>query len=247
MARRRTGGRRFLRRPLFGQERGDACRPPNPSQRPVVVIMAHPGDKLAGLVSQVLAYDDVPVWKLEPHQLLRHPLRLRQGVATIEDQVVRGLLLRAAACLEADDEQQVIGRLCGDPVLAATWLAAASLASVQAINCYDADAWRRGAGWSVWVSRLGDSGVPVFCSRDRHPSPAELATSLVVCGEVIDGPRPASVATTARVLRDSGVQLATVHSLVDGTVSGVDTQPRLIPGPAARRAAIRVSQFLVAA
>ena len=247
MTRHRIGGRHH-RRHLLRSQVDDSCRPSNPSGAPVVVIMASAGDRLAELVTQLLAYDEVPVWNLEPHQLQDHPLRLHQGVATIEGQVVRGLLLRAAACLEADDdEQQVIGRLCGDPTLAATWLTAASLTSVQAINSYDADAWRRGAGWSVWVNRLGDSGVPVFCSRDRHPSPAELATSLVVCGEVVDGPCPNSVSAAANVLSDSGVRLATVSTLVDGTVSGVDTQPRFTHGRAARRAALRVSDYLVAA
>lgn len=217
------------------------------SGRPIVVILAHTGDRLAELVSELLVSDDIPVLNLEPEKLAENRLRLHRGVATIEGQVVRGLLLRAATCLEADDEQQVIGRLCGDPTLAATWLAAASLASVRAINSYDAEAWRRGAGRSVWVSRLGDCGVPVFCSRDRHPSPAESTTSLVVCGEIIEGPNTAAVTTAAGVLRACGVQLATVSTLPDGTVSDVDTQPRFDSVWAARRAARRVTEFLVAA
>jgi hypothetical protein len=187
------------------------------------------------MVSTFLRYDDIPVWDISPHQLGDLQYEIRRGELYLQDCPIDGVMLRWSRC---PDEGLTSGQHCGDPLVIASWLAAADLGRTRIVNSYDSESWRGGAGWAVWEHRLSESGVPTLQTpssgrKDRRG----LATSVIACGEVIDGPRSASVLATAGILAASGVQLATVDTLPDGTVTNVDTQPDIIEARTARRAA----------
>jgi hypothetical protein len=203
--------------------------------RPGVVIIASPSDLLAQLVAMSLLYAHVPTCQLDPGELADVEVKWHGTGVTVNGQPIRGLLWRAL---------QPGGRSL-EPTVLASWLAAASFPSVRAINSYDPDAWRRGAGWSVWEDRLGRSGVPVRPPQERLSAPAGTR-SLVVCGEVVCGPDTPGVSAAAGVLADSGVRLAAVTSLPDGTVSDVDPQPEIDDSVQARRAVTRITDYLAA-
>ncbi|MGI9648718.1 MAG: hypothetical protein ACR2OI_09390 [Acidimicrobiia bacterium] len=203
--------------------------------QPGVVIIASPSDLLAQLVAMSLMYAHVPTCQLDPGELADVEVEWHGSGVTVNGQPIRGLLWRALQP----------GGSSMEPTVLASWLAAASFPSVRAINSYDPDAWRQGAGWSVWEDRLGRSGVAVRPPQEQPSTPAGTS-SLVVCGEVVCGPDTPEVTAAAGVLAESGVRLASVTSLPDGTVSDVDTQPEIDDSVQARRAVARVTDYLAA-
>ncbi len=211
---------------------GEGC-----SNRPGVVIIAAPSDLLAQLVATSLIYAHVPTCQLHPAELADIELEWHGTAVTIGGQPICGLLWRG---LDAFDRDPGL-----DPLIAASWLAAASFPSMRAVNAYDPAAWRRGAGWSVWKDRLGECGVPVQPPPERH-STSPGTRSLVACGAVVAGPETKCVSAAAEVLESSGVRLATVTSLPDGRVCDVDAHPQVSDSLEARRAATRIADYLAA-
>ncbi len=213
------------------------------AHRPGVVIIASASDLLAQLVATSLIYSHVPTCQLDPADLAGVELEWHGTAVTINEQPVSGLLWRTLRCPTVRCTDPTTDAM--DPETTASWLAAASFPSMRAVNAYDPAAWRRGAGWSVWKDRLGECGVPV------QPPPARHATSpgtpsLVVCGAIVSGPETDCVKAAAEVLESSGVRLATVTSLPDGRVTGVNPQPQVSDRMAARRAAARIANYLAA-
>lgn len=219
--------------------------PARPTSRPGVVIIARPCDLLAQLVATSLIYAHVPTCQLDPSDLPDVELEWHGDVITITGQPVRGLLWRTLTCpgpdrpatAETDSDSY-------DPPVTASWLAAASFPSMRAVNAYDAEAWRRGAGWRVWKDRLSRCGVPV--ESPEQPSESPGVASLVVCGRVVSGPETPAVEAAAEALEASGVRLASVTSLPDGRVSNVDPHPQAFQSVAVRRAATRIADYLAA-
>ncbi len=201
-----------------------------------VVIVASPSDLLAQLVATSLLYAHVPTCQLDPSDLADVELEWHGDRVTIDGHPVSGLLWRALQTQSSD---------LLDPRVIASWLAAASFPSMRAVNAYDPPAWRRGAGWSVWKDRLDECGVPVQPPPDRHSASSD-ASSLVACGAVVAGPETACVSAAAEALESSGVRLASVTSLPDGRVSGVNAQPQVGDSIEARRAATRIADYLAA-
>ncbi len=212
---------------------------------PGIVIVAHAGDLVAHMVSTMLRYDQIPVWEIDPHQIGSVEFDLRSNVVHIQDCPVRGLLLRWSRCPQTNLEQPITGRLCGDPAVTASWLAAASLGPMRVINSYDSESWRNGAGWPVWERRLSSSGVPIPLNSD-DPDPGDVQMSLLVCGEVVTGKDSDTVRAAGEVLEAAGVRLAEVATLDDGTVAGINTQPDITDAASARRAAVRVIDYVAA-
>ncbi len=210
---------------------------------PGIVIVAHPGDLVAHMVSTMLRYDEIPVWEIDAHQLANVDFDVRRNVVHIQDCPVRGLLLRYPLCPATDSEDAITGQLCGDPAVTASWLAAASLGPMRVINSYDSESWRNGAGWPVWERRLSSSGVPIPIN---DPDPADTQVSLLVCGEVVSGADIETVHAAGDILEAAGVRLAAVATLDDGTVAGIDTQPNVTDAASARRAAVRVIDYVAA-
>ncbi|MDH3606548.1 MAG: hypothetical protein OER12_06100 [Acidimicrobiia bacterium] len=202
------------------------------SGRPGVVIVAPPSDFLAQLVAISLMYDHVPTCQLDPSDLDGIELTVCRSGLTINGHEVSGILWRAGT-----------GTRNLDPLTTASWMAAAS--RVHAVNAYDPDAWRRGAGWSVWKDRLGERGVPVRPPYGPDPASPET-TSLIACGKVVSGPETEPVAAAAAALEESGVRLATVTTLPNGAVTAVDAQPHSLTSLGARRAAARVADYIAA-
>lgn len=208
------------------------------AKRPGVVIIAAPSDLLAQLVATSLLYAHVPTCQLDPAELADVELEWHGDEITINGQPICGLLWRAPRGNQVPNPM--------DPLVTASWLAAASFPSMRAVNAYDPTAWRRGAGWSVWKDRLGECGVPIQPPPERH-STSSGVPSLVACGAVVAGPETTCVSAAAAALESSGVHLATVTSLPDGRVSNVDTQPQVTDSLNARRAATRIADYLAAA
>ncbi len=238
-------GRRTSKTRVRRRRRKEALEltPSCESAEPGIVIVAHAGDLVAHMVSTMLRYDQIPVWEVDPHQLVALDCDVRRNVVHIQGCPVRGLLLRTSSCPQADLDDTVSGQLCGDPAVTASWLAAASLGPMRVINSYDSESWRNGAGWSVWERRLSSSGVPI---PDVRPDPADTQVSLLACGEVVAGADSDSVHAAGEVLKAAGVRLAAVSTLDDGTVADIDTQPRIIDAASARRAAVRVIDYVAA-
>ncbi|NNC92517.1 MAG: hypothetical protein HKN80_08480 [Acidimicrobiia bacterium] len=203
-----------------------------------MVIIASPSDLLAQLVATSLLYAHVPTCQLDPAELAGIELEWHGNQVTINGQPICGLLWRAP--------RKSRNGTALDPLVTASWLAAASFPSMRAVNAYDPTAWRQGAGWSVWKGRLGDCGVPVQPPPERH-SASPGTPSLVVCGAVVAGPDTTCVGAAAAALESSGVHLATVTSMPDGRVSRVDAQPKVTDSVHARRAAARIADYLAAA
>ena len=203
----------------------------DPNDRSGVVIIAPPSDLLAQLVATSLMYDHVPTCQLDPAELDYVDLEMSGAGVTVNGHVATGLLWRAAVTPG------------NDPVTSASWLAAAS--RMRAVNSYDPEAWRRGAGWSVWEDRLGECGVPVRPPSEPNPHSPE-ATSLIACGAVVSGPETPSVTAAAEALEESGVRLATITSLPEGQVTSVNAHPEVTTSLDARRAAARVAEFIAA-
>jgi len=237
-SRRRT--RRWRRDHKHSLELTPTCS----SDEPGVVIVAHMGDLVAHMVSTMLRYDEIPVWEIDPHELESVDFDVRQSIIHLQGCPVRGLLLRSSNCPATDPGQAVTGRLCGDPSVTASWLAAASLGPMRVINSYDSESWRNGAGWSVWERRLSSSGVPI--PGDSDPDPSDTQVSLIVCGEVVTGDDSATVHAAGEVLEAAGVRLAEVSTLDDGTVAAIDTQPNITDAASARRTAVRVIDYVAA-
>jgi hypothetical protein len=202
--------------------------------RPGVVVVAAASDLLAQLVATSLLYAHVPTCQLDPSDLDAVELEWHGDVITIDSHPISGLLWRTRPEVTSLH-----------PRITATWLAAASFPSMRAVNAYDPTAWRRGAGWSVWKDRLDECGVAVEPPPDRH-SASSGTRSLVACGAVVAGPETSCVATVTEALESSGVRLASVTSLPNGRVTGVDTQPRVDDSIEARRAAARIASYLAA-
>lgn len=209
-----------------------ATASPDSSNRPGVVIVAPPSDFLAQLVAISLIYRHIPTCQLDPADLDKVELTISRSGFSVNGHRVSGLLWRVP-----------VSNPGLDPLTTASWLAAAS--RVRAVNAYDPDAWRRGAGWSVWKDRLGAHGVPVRPPYEPDPGSPET-TSLVACGKVVSGPDSGPVAAAATALEESGVRLATVTALPDGPVTAVDAQPRTITSLGARRAAARIADYIAA-
>ena len=227
------------------RRRKDSVRltPSCTSGEPGIAIVAHPGDLMAHMVSTMLRYDQIPVWEIDPHQLASVEFNVRRNVIHIQDCPVGGLLLRSSLCPATDPDQAITSQLCGDPSVTASWLAAASLGPMRVINSYDSESWRNGAGWSVWERRLSSSGVPI---PRYDPDPADTQVSLLVCGEVVDGADSDTVHAAGDVLEAAGVRLAAVSTLDNGAVAGIDTQPNISDAASARRAAVRVIDYVAA-
>jgi len=215
--------------------RGTRSRQAATSQ-PGVVIIASPSDLLAQLVAMSLVYAHVPTCQLDPAELAGVDAEWDGSGVTVNGRPIQGLLWRALRPGSPSN---------GDATVLASWLAIAGSPSMRAINSYDPEAWRQGAGWSVWEDRLGRSGVPVRPPQEGSSAPAGTR-SLVVCGEVVCGPDTPPVAAAAGALADSGVHLAAVTSLPDGRISDVDPQPDIDDSVQARRAVARVTDYLAA-
>lgn len=214
------------------------------SSEPGILIVAHPGDLVAHMVSTMLRYDQIPVWEVDPHDLGSIEFDVRRSIVHIQDCPVRGLLLRPSHCLNSDPTPTITGRLCGDPAVTASWLAAASLGAIRVINSYDSESWRNGAGWSVWERRLSSSGVPIPNSSD--PNQDNTQVSLLVCGDVVAGEESEVVHAAGEVLQAAGVRLAEVSTLANGAVAAIDTQPNITNAASARRAAVRIIDYVAA-
>lgn len=206
----------------------------DPRGRPGVVVVAPASDLLAQLVATSLIYAHVPTCQLDPADLDEVELEWHGDVITINGKPITGLLWRTGPEDPSLDSRTT-----------ATWLAAASFPSMRAVNAYDPTAWRRGAGWSVWEDRLGECGVPVQPPSERH-SASSGTRSLVACGAVVAGPETPCVAAVTDALESSGVRLASVTSLPDGRVTEVNAQPHVDDSIEARRAAVRIADYLAA-
>ena len=209
------------------------------SDRPGVLVVAHSGDLVAHMVSTFLRYDDIPVWDVSPHRLADLQYQVRRDAIYLQGSPIGGVMLRWSRC----DEGPTSSQHCGDPLVIASWLAAADLGRTRVVNNYDAESWRGGTGWAVWEHRLSESGVPTL---EAGRIARGMRQSLVACGEIIDGPADDSIHETREVLLGSGVQLATVFTLEDGTVAGVDTQPDVTDAAAARHAAVAIIDHMTA-
>ncbi len=213
------------------------------SDRPGVAVVAHPGDLVAHMVSTFLRYDDIPVWDINPHQLADVQYQVRPDALYIQGNPVSGVMLRWSRCPEKAGAGSTSDQHCGDPLVIASWLAAAYLGPTRLVNNYDSESWRGGTGWAVWERRLSESGVPTL----QYGQPAgRTQNSLVVCGDVVAGPDGDSIRATADMLRSSGVELATVTTLPTGAVSAIETQPNIQNARFARRAAVSIIEHMAA-
>lgn len=66
----------------------------------------------------------------------------------------------------------------------------------------------------------------------------------MACGNVVAGPGGKNVQTAAGMLKDSGVQLATVTTLPTGRVANIETQPNIQDARLARRAAVSIIEHM---
>ncbi|MBT8248655.1 MAG: hypothetical protein KJN81_00210 [Acidimicrobiia bacterium] len=211
------------------------------SDRPGVVVVGHRGDLVAHMVSTFLRYDDIPVWDVSPHQLAKVQYFVRPDALYIQGSPVRGVMLRWSRCPDKAGAGLTDSEHCGDTMVIASWLAAADKGPIRMVNNYDSDSWRGGTGWSVWERRLSQVGVSTI--ESGQPAGRTLR-SLVACGNVVAGPGGKNVQTAAGMLKDSGVQLATVTTLPTGRVANIETQPNIQDARLARRAAVSIIEHM---
>jgi len=207
------------------------------SDQPGIVVVAHPGDLVAHIVSTFLRDDGIPVWDVNPHQLGDLRYEIRRDALYLQECPISGAMLRWSCC---PDEGLTSSQHCGDPLVIASWLAAADLGQTRIVNSYDAESWRGGAGWAVWEHRLSESGVPTLKSDRGSQTFGRARTSVMACGEVIDGPRSQSVIAACGVLMASRMRLATISSLANGVITNVDTQPDIVSSSVARLVATAI-------
>ncbi len=211
------------------------------SDQPGVVVVAHQGDLVAHMVSTFLRYDDIPVWDVSPHQLAKVQYFVRPDALYIQGLPVRGVMLRWSRCPDKAGAGLTESDHCGDTMVIASWLAAADKGPIRMVNNYDSESWRGGTGWSVWEQRLAQVGVTTV--EADQPAGRTLG-SLVACGNVVAGPTGKNVKAAAGMLKESGVQLATVTTLPTGTVANIETQPNIQDARLARRAAVSIIEHM---
>jgi hypothetical protein len=116
-------------------------------------------DRLAVVTSAALRSTGVEVVDVPGHQLADAPVSLRRNGFSVHGRPIAGMLLcepvgtAAPHGFAGPDWSFVLAEL------GATWLAAANLDGMLAINRLDAEAWYEGGQWPVWQRRLGATPV----------------------------------------------------------------------------------------
>lgn len=229
----RRGGGSFARR---------AVAPPSDLERPGILVVSAVGDPLARTVALLLADADIPVLHVVPEGLAELEYETHMGRVYVAGMPLRGLVLRSGC---PDSAGPLRDDFSYSPSVMASWLAIASAPSVRAVNYYDAGAWTSGCGWPHWAKRLSGAGVRLY-SYDDLGFGGDIQVSVVACGAVVSGPETKAVKDAAEVLQADGVRLATVTTLTNGGVADVNTQPAIVDPATARRAAVRITNYLAA-